>query len=104
MAVAEASIETLSVALDPVLDLRAAGPLKSTLQQGLGRGLPLAIDASAVSRMSTACVQVLTAAVLETQKSGTALNLKKSSPVFDAAFVNLGLADILNTIKPQDTK
>ena len=94
----------MSLSLDPVLDLRAAGPLKIMLQQGLGRGLPLAIDASAVSRMSTACVQVLTALVLETQKSGTALVLKKSSPAFDAAFVNLGLADILKSIKPQDTK
>jgi anti-anti-sigma regulatory factor len=104
MAVAEASTETLSLSLDPILDLRAAGPLKSLLQQGLDRGLPLSIDASAVGRMSTACIQVLTAFVLETQKNATALVLKKSSPAFDAAFVNLGLAGILNSIKPQDTK
>ena len=101
---AEASIDTLGVALEPILDLRAAGSLKSTLQQSLVRGQPLMIDASAVSRISTACVQVFTAAVLETQKSGAALILKKSSPVFDAAFVTLGLADILNAIKPQDAK
>lgn len=104
MAVADASTETLSLSLDPVLDLRAAAPLKIQFQQILGRGLPLAIDASAVSRMSTACVQVIAAAVLETQKGGKAPVLKKSSPVFDAAFVNLGLADILNSIKPQDMK
>ena len=101
---AEASIETLGVALEPILDLRAAGPLKNTLQQSQVRGQPLVIDASAVSRMSTACVQVFTAAVLETQKSGAALVLRKSSNVFDAAFVNLGLAAILDTVKPQDTK
>jgi chemotaxis protein CheX len=101
---AEASIETLGVTLEPILDLRAAGPLKSTLQQGLVRGQSLVIDASAVSRMSTACVQVFTAAVLEAQKSGVALVLKKSSTVFDAAFANLGLAAILDTVKPQDTK
>ena len=104
MAVAEASAETLSLSLDPILDLRAAGPLKSLLQQGLDRELPLSIDASPVGRMSTACVQVLTAFVLETQKNGTKLALKKSSPVFDAAFVNLGLADILDTIKPREMK
>jgi chemotaxis protein CheX len=101
---AEASIDTLSVALEPILDLRAAAPLKSTLQQGLVRGQSVVIDASAVSRMSTACVQVFTAAVLETQKSGAALVLKKSSNVFDAAFANLGLAAILDTVKPQDPK
>ena len=101
---AEASIDTLGVALEPILDLRAAGPLKSTLQQGLVRGQPLMIDASAVSRMSTACVQVFIAAVLETQKRGVALVLRKSSPAFDAAFVNLGLSGILDAIKSQDTK
>ena len=53
---AEASIDTLGVALEPILDLRAAGPLKSTLQQNLVRGQSAVIDASAVSRMSTACV------------------------------------------------
>ena len=101
---AEASIEMLGVALEPILDLRAAGPLKTTLQQSLVRGQPLMIDASAVSRMSTACVQVFTAAVLESQKSGAALVLKKSSTVFDAAFANLGLAAILDTVKSQDMK
>jgi anti-anti-sigma regulatory factor len=101
---AEASIETLGVTLEPILDLRAAGPLKNTLQQSLVQGQPLVIDASAVSRMSTACVQVFTAAVLETQKSGAKLILRKSSNVFDAAFANLGLAAVLDTVKPQDTK
>ena len=94
--------ESLSLALDPVLDLRAARHLKGLLQQGLGRGMPLSIDASRVSRMSTACVQVLTAFVLETQRNGIALVLKGYSPVFDAAFGNLGLADILDTIKPRE--
>jgi chemotaxis protein CheX len=101
---AEASIDALGVALEPILDLRAAGPLKNTLQQSLVHGQSLVIDASAVSRMSTACVQVFTAAILETQKSGAALVLKKSSSSFDAAFANLGLAAILDTVKPQDTK
>ena len=101
---AEASSETLSLSLDPILDLRAAGPLKVLFQQGLSHGLPLTLDASAVGRMSTACVQLLTALALETQKRGTPLVLKKSSPAFDAAFVNLGLADILKSIKPKDTK
>ncbi len=93
------SSERLSLALEPVLDLRAAASLKETLLQGLKREAPLVIDAGAVTRMSTACVQVLTAFVLETQKTGTALSLKNSSAAFDGAFVNLGLAGILNGIK-----
>lgn len=99
MPLPDASIERLSLALDPVLDLRAAAPLKETLQQGLGREAPLVIDASAVTRMSTACIQVFTAFVLETQKNGIPLTLKNSSAVFDSAFANLGLAGILSGIK-----
>jgi hypothetical protein len=49
-------------------------------------------------------MQVFTAAVLESQKSGAALVLRKSSTVFDAAFTNLGLAAILDTVKQQDPK
>ena len=104
MATQDAPTEAFNLTLDPVLDLRAAATLKDILQQAMGRGLPLSIDAGTVSRMSTACVQVLTAGVLEARKGATALVLRKSSPAFDAAFVNLGLADILDTIKPQDAK
>lgn len=104
MPLPDASIERLSLALNPVLDLRAALPLKETLQQGLGRETPLLIDASAVTRMSTACVQVLAAFVLETQKTGIPLILKNSSAAFDSAFVNLGLAGLLNGIKIQELK
>jgi len=97
----DALTERLSLALDPVLDLRAAAPLKDTLQQGLAHSNPLTIDAGAVTRMSTASVQVLTAFVLEAQKAGRPLALKNSSPVFDAAFNDLGLAGVLNGIKTQ---
>jgi anti-anti-sigma regulatory factor len=101
MPLPDASLERLSLSLDPVLDLRAAVSLKETLQQGLERKAPLLIDAGAVTRMSTASVQVLTAFVLETRRSGISLSLKNSSPAFDAAFVNLGLAGIWNGIKTQ---
>ncbi len=99
MPLPDASIERLSLTLEPVLDLRAAASLKEALQQGLGRKTPLLIDATAVTRMSTACVQVLTAFVLETQKTGISLSLKNSSAAFDTAFANLGLAATLNGIK-----
>jgi|GEM_PF-1439198 len=102
MPLPDASTERLSLSLDPVLDLRAAGSLKETLQQGLGRDNPLMIDAGAVTRMSTACVQVLTAFVLETQRTGRPLTLKDSSAVFDAAFISLGLAGVLNGIKARE--
>lgn len=38
MSVRENSVERLGLSLNPILDLRSAGPLKDILQQGLGRG------------------------------------------------------------------
>ena len=102
MLLPDAPVQQLGLALDPVLDLRSAGPLKEALQQGLGREIPLLIDAGAVTRMSTACVQVFTAFVLETQKTGVSLSLKNSSSTFDAAFENLGVAGILDSIRRQE--
>ena len=102
MPLPDVSAERLSLTLDPVLDLRAAAPLKDALLQGLERKIPLLIDAGQVNRMSTACVQVLTAFMLEAQKIGTSLSLKNSSTAFDAAFADLGLAHILSGIKTQE--
>jgi chemotaxis protein CheX len=93
--------EGIRLSLEPVLDMRAAAPLKDTLQQGLDQKRNLVIDASAVSRMSTACVQVLTAFILETKKTNTSLVFSKMSPVFEGAFSSLGLGEILETTKPQ---
>lgn len=96
--------EALNIALDPVLDLRAASTLIEMMQMALGRGLPFSLDAGAVSRMSTACVQVLAATMLDARKGDVPLTVKKSSPAFDAAFANLGLGHLLDTIKQQDAK
>jgi chemotaxis protein CheX len=103
MSALETPVEGLSLTLSSVLDLRAASALKDTLQQGLGQGVALAIDASSVARMSTACVQVITAFVLSAQRAGVRLTLKSSSTAFDAAFTNLGLVDILKTFKSQES-
>jgi anti-anti-sigma regulatory factor len=81
--------------------MRAAAPLRDILQQGLGQKRKLSIDASEVKKMSTACVQVLTAFIFETQKSGLDFVISKSSSAFDDAFVSLGLADVLATVKAQ---
>ena len=96
----DASAERLSLTLDPVLDLRAAASLKVALLQGLERQIPLLIDAGQVTRMSTACVQLLAACMLDARNRG--LGLGKSSAVFDAAFADLGLASILDGVKLQE--
>ena len=102
MPLPDASTERLSLTLDPVLDLRAAASLKVALLQGLERQIPLLIDAGQVTRMSTACVQLLAACMLDARNSGRGLGLGKSSAVFDAAFADLGLASILDGVKIQE--
>lgn len=101
MSLSHPSEKGISLSLDAVLDMRAAVALKGALQQGLEQKRSLIIDASAVSRMSTACVQVLTAFILETRKTNQPLVFSKVSPVFQGAFSSLGLGEILETIKPQ---
>jgi len=46
--------------LDPVLDMRAAAPLKAALAER--RGKPVELDASKVQRLGGLCLQVLIAA------------------------------------------
>jgi anti-anti-sigma regulatory factor len=98
-----ASIEGMSLSLESVLDMRAVVALKDTLLLGLAQNRQLIIDASAVGRMSTACVQVLTAFIVETQKASIPLVFTKTSASFDAAFTNLGLADVLTSVKSKVT-
>ena len=99
MTLETASIEGMSLSLESVLDMRAVLALKDTLLLGLAQNRKLAIDASAVGRMSTACVQVLTAFIIETRKASIPLVFTKTSVTFDAAFSNLGLADVLMGVK-----
>ena len=100
MPVQENTVERLSLSLNAVLDLSSAGPLQDILRQGLGRGVPLQINASAVTQMSTACVQVLTAFFIEARKTGNSLSLSGSSASFDNAFLKLGLAHVLDSVRP----
>ena len=74
------------VTLGPVLDIRAAAPLRDGLQKALKRGKPVVLDAAQVDRLSTPCIQVLLAA----GKSGR-IQLAQASDAFVAAFSDLGL-------------
>src|SRR5687768_14062425 len=51
----------LRYALPPVLDMRAARQLKSNLRTVLASRGPCVIDAEAVERVCTACIQILAA-------------------------------------------
>src|SRR5262245_1099748 len=92
---ADVSDGSLHVCLPPAMDLRAATPLKATLDDALGKALPLVIEAAPVERMSTACIQILIAFVDVAGKAGIGVTFRQPSPAFLGAFESLGLAPLI---------
>jgi len=85
-----------SVSLPAVADLTAAGPLKATLEQALADGNGVIVDASAVQRVSSPCLQVLVAGALSFAKAGgTSLSIGDPSDAFCETVSLLGLNDVL---------
>ena len=72
-----------SFALAPVLDLKAAAPLKAALLAR--RGHPLEIDAADVQRMGGLCLQVLLAAAACWRTDGVSLRVGPRSEAFTEA-------------------
>ena len=72
------------------LDLTGAQFLRDTLVAQLTDG-SLLLDASAVERMSTPCVQVLLAAARAADLAGSPFQVRDASEVFQAALADLGL-------------
>ena len=79
------------VTLGPVLDIRAAAPLRDGLQTALKRGKPVVLDAAQVDRLSTPCIQVLLAAGKSAEAGSCRIQLAQVSDAFVAAFSDLGL-------------
>jgi anti-anti-sigma regulatory factor len=81
----------LRASLGADLGLSAAGPLRAALLEVLAHGKPIEIDARAVARISTPCVQVLLAAAASARGCGQAFVLTEASDAFIAGFSDLGL-------------
>lgn len=84
-----------SLALQPLLDIKAARPLKEMLLQALAKSEPLTLDASLVERVSTACIQVLLAFASAMAAAGVPFTLAQPSQPLVEAFANLGLGPVL---------
>ncbi|QUD87997.1 STAS domain-containing protein [Phenylobacterium montanum] len=69
-----------SFQLAPVLDLKAAAPLKAALMER--RGHPLEIDAADVQRMGGLCLQVLLAAAAAWRTDGVSMRIGPRSEAF----------------------
>lgn len=84
-------VQSQSLHLPPVLDLMASASLCEQLRAGLLTGEPLTLDGSEVERVSTACLQVLTAAALSARSHGLAFKLRAPSTTLVDALADLGL-------------
>ncbi|MDR3508331.1 MAG: STAS domain-containing protein [Caulobacteraceae bacterium] len=69
-----------SLALAPVLDLKAAAPLKAALLER--RGHPLELDAADVQRLGGLCLQVLLAAGAAWRADGVPMRIGPRSDAF----------------------
>lgn len=88
------------LSLPAVADLVEAGPLKARLEQALATGAVLTVDASAVQRISSPCLQVLVAGVVSFAKAGgPSLVIEEPSEAFSETVSTLGLMDALGLSK-----
>lgn len=91
----------LEIVLPPALDLPAASELRDILLDALARdtAAELALDASEVERIATACVQVVLSAAHGFKGAARRLEIEHASEPFIAAFRHLGLAAELENMK-----
>jgi chemotaxis protein CheX len=82
--------------LRPVLDLRAAAPLKAEF--GALRGRPVSVDATDVDRVGALCLQVLMSAHSTWTSDGVGFSLGKTSPAFEEGLETLGASFLLYSI------
>lgn len=74
------------------LDIVVAGQVLIQLREAIEAGSEVSIDASAVERVDTACLQVLCAFSRQAKINGIALDWRSVSPSFRASADLLGLA------------
>ena len=85
--------------LPKVLDMRAARSFKSKLEEPIKAGGSWQVDASAVERVSTGCVQLLVAFFIAMKSSGANAGLVNPSKALKTAIVDLGLNEAVPSWK-----
>ncbi|SOD90210.1 STAS domain-containing protein [Caenispirillum bisanense] len=84
------------VTLPGTLDNGVAAPLKEAFLEALAAGKPvLAVEAGAVERLSTACIQVLIAAGRAAAEAGREFVVMRPGEPLIAAFDDLGLFSVM---------
>jgi len=86
------------VVLPASVDLTAAADLKSQLEHAFAEGMGLQVDAGAVQRITSPCLQVLAAAAKSFAEAGGAeMRIAPASTAFRETVCTLGLQEILGT-------
>ncbi len=89
--VLEADDTATRLVLTPVLDLRMAAPLRDRLMEALDLGHPLTLEAGAVERLTTPCLQVLVAAAHSLQARDIPFTVSNPPEAMMDVFRELGL-------------
>ncbi|HEX6959355.1 MAG TPA: STAS domain-containing protein [Ferrovibrio sp.] len=89
------SDDTARLGLVASMDLRAAEPLLHSFHEVMAHPGKVEIDASAVDRLSTPCVQILLSAAQHMEQQGIPFVIKAPSDAFVSAFDDLGLFSFL---------
>jgi anti-anti-sigma regulatory factor len=91
----QAEPQATVVALPAILDLAAADALCRDLRDAMDLG-DVEVDARAVERISTPCIQLLLAAARSAAERGAALRIVAPSAPLSTAIVELGLGGVLS--------
>lgn len=86
-----------TLVLQQMLDLRSAPELQRMLLAALHTQRPITIDASAVSRMSTAALQLIIAFLAATGAKGTRVVISGVTASFSSAFEALDLGHLIKS-------
>lgn len=89
------SDDATQLALVASMDLRTAEPLLHSFHEIMAAGGKVVIDASAVERLSTPCVQILLSAAQHMEQHSIPFVVKSPSDAFVSAFDDLGLFSFL---------
>lgn len=87
--------DAVQLGLVASMDLRAAEPLLHSLHEILAQSGKVVIDAAAVDRLSTPCVQILLSAAQHMEQHGIPFVIRAPSDAFVSAFDDLGLFSFL---------
>ncbi len=85
----------MPLALSSALDMRSAREFKRSLETRYLETRPCVIDASAVTSISTGCLQILIAFAAAMRADGKTVTIERPSPAFRQVLSLLGLSETL---------